>query len=505
MSRTLRFIAVIVSVCGFAAGLCASASAAPADTDRSFGQEGFVDLSHEGFYSVSDMAIGSDDSIYVLRSIVECTFGSCYALHAIRHLGPNGWLDGSFGSGGVSTALGASFETRRPGASLGLVGSRAVAAWTEQGQVVLRRLNPDGSLDGGFGGGGTARIDFGIPVDTVRIAVQGDGRIVVVAEPEAGYGSEAVMVACLTAQGAPDPTFNGGVPVITTLGSGFGGMALTSGGEVVLAGPRCCGVNGRAVHVARLDPVGAFDSGFGRAGQVFVDDVVGGVGVSAAVVSPNGRIYLAGSDRRNEDAFVLRLLPDGGLDRTFGHRGIAYMRGSHLDVTGIGLDRAGRLFIFGTATDPQEFESDRLAVLRRLENGRRDPSFAGGSLEHLDGGSTEVVSGGVQHGHKLVVLAQPGRCARECPSESTFLTRFIGGSGAPRCAGRSATIVGTRRADEISGTRHRDVIAALAGNDTVLGRGGDDIICGGRGNDRLIGGRGRDVLRGGPGRNSLRQ
>ena len=88
----------------------------------------------------------------------------------------------------------------------------------------------------------------------------------------------------------------------------------------------------------------------------------------------------------------------------------------------------------------------------------------------------------------------------------------------PTCAGREATIVGTRGRDVLRGTRRADVIAAGAGNDVVLGGGGADIICGGSGNDRLSGGSsndrvyggsgrdrvfgqsGRDVLNGGPGR-----
>ena len=92
-----------------------------------------------------------------------------------------------------------------------------------------------------------------------------------------------------------------------------------------------------------------------------------------------------------------------------------------------------------------------------------------------------------------------------------------------RCAGRSATVVGSTVRDRLTGTPGRDVISALGGNDVVRGRGGRDVICGGKGRDRLIGGRGsdrlfgqggrdlllggagRDVLRGGPGRDRQRQ
>ena len=94
---------------------------------------------------------------------------------------------------------------------------------------------------------------------------------------------------------------------------------------------------------------------------------------------------------------------------------------------------------------------------------------------------------------------------------------------AAKCAGRSATKVGTAGRDVISGTPGADVIAGLGGNDIIRGRGGRDLLCGGAGGDtlrggagkdrllgqagrdKLFGGGGRDVLKGGPGRDRQRQ
>jgi Calx-beta domain-containing protein/hemolysin type calcium-binding protein len=78
-----------------------------------------------------------------------------------------------------------------------------------------------------------------------------------------------------------------------------------------------------------------------------------------------------------------------------------------------------------------------------------------------------------------------------------------GGSTAVTCAGRRATIVGTRGRDILRGTRRADVIAARAGNDVITGLRGNDIVCAGAGNDRLYGGAGRDRLDGGRGRDLL--
>lgn len=101
---------------------------------------------------------------------------------------------------------------------------------------------------------------------------------------------------------------------------------------------------------------------------------------------------------------------------------------------------------------------------------------------------------------------------------------------AVKCGGRSATIVGTARADKIPGTSGRDVIVSLGGADRISSGGGNDLVCsgpggdivsmgrgadgafgaggpdrlrGGAGNDRLFGDGGRDLLNGGAGRDLL--
>jgi hypothetical protein len=91
-----------------------------------------------------------------------------------------------------------------------------------------------------------------------------------------------------------------------------------------------------------------------------------------------------------------------------------------------------------------------------------------------------------------------------------------------KCAGKTATIVGSAAKDVLRGTGRRDVIVARGGNDVVRGMRGDDVLCGGPGKDklfggpgkdklfgqggkdRLFGGPGRDMLVGGPGRDRLR-
>ena len=60
----------------------------------------------------------------------------------------------------------------------------------------------------------------------------------------------------------------------------------------------------------------------------------------------------------------------------------------------------------------------------------------------------------------------------------------------PKCFGKTATIVGTNKADLIIGTRKRDVIVAKGGADRIFGRGGNDLIDGGVGIDTCFQGLG---------------
>ena len=81
--------------------------------------------------------------------------------------------------------------------------------------------------------------------------------------------------------------------------------------------------------------------------------------------------------------------------------------------------------------------------------------------------------------------------------------QMLNGSVA-KCAGLTATIVGTQGDDVIDGTAGPDIINGLGGNDTIRGLLGNDIICGGKGNDIINGGKGKDTINGDNGRDILK-
>jgi hypothetical protein len=74
---------------------------------------------------------------------------------------------------------------------------------------------------------------------------------------------------------------------------------------------------------------------------------------------------------------------------------------------------------------------------------------------------------------------------------------------APKCAGHTATVVGTKGNDVLIGGSGADVIVGGGGDDIIRGAGGDDIICGNAGADVLLGDGGNDRLYGGSGDDRL--
>jgi uncharacterized delta-60 repeat protein len=503
-SRAGRVAAVLALVLTCLGIGCSIASAAPGDVDRTFGQEGVATITgDQGSYTAPiAMAVGPDNSIYVLRVLTKCTT-TCSTELLLTRLRPNGSVDGSFGAGGTSRMPG---KTGEQSAAVALAPEgKVVVASAEEGRLVLRRFNSDGTADGSFGLGGIVKSSLGILVERVQVAVEGDGKIVVAADAGAAYVPSPVAVARYTQLGASDPAFNGGLPVVTTFGSGLGGFDLTGDGRTIIAGPRCCSAMGNAVHLARLDASGRFDPSFGSRGQSFVDDVTRGASAGAVLALRNGRILVVGLGTQDQRAFALKLRPDGHLDRTFGRRGIAYVEGRFSSGVSATLDGHNHLLIAGNA--PTRRSGGRhVSLVRRLADGGRDLAFGGGSAVRLYSSlPAHLVAIDMQSHDRPVILVSKGECFRTCSSPQTAIVRYLGGPSRARCLRHEATIVGTRNADQLKGTPARDVIAALGGNDTVDGRGGNDLICGGGGNDRLTGGRGKDRFVPGSGHNQVRQ
>jgi uncharacterized delta-60 repeat protein len=233
-----------------------------------------------------------------------------------------------------------------------------------------------GDLDPSFGRGGLVRTELGSPNGASAIGLQPDGRIVVVGE----RSDSTLGVARYTADGHLDPSFaDGGIGrapnfqlshqlVTRNLSIGNdGSVNVLSGGLVGQGLPRWQGWS-----VSRWQAGGAPDQDFGS-------DGVAPLPLDAAMAissDPQGGLVVAGDE---DDTFaVVRLEVDGSIDPGFGDGGVAQIdfgREYSLATDIVALPD-GRFLVVGLSRLPGS--GDALAAVRLLPDGGLDPSFGDG-------------------------------------------------------------------------------------------------------------------------------
>jgi uncharacterized delta-60 repeat protein len=231
----------------------------------------------------------------------------------------SGSLDPSFGGDGIVLTDVSGVETERANAvTIDSLGRIVVAgsSWTDNYyDFTLARYNPDGSLDLGFGGGDGTTTGK-VAGDVSSMVLEADDDIVLV-----GDRSGDQVVARFDASGNPDTGFGSEGVVTTDLGGSDSGddVALDASGRIVVSGR-----SDADFGLARLMPDGTQDSGFGGDGVVTTEIVAGGFAEARALVIDSlGRIMAAGEVLPNPAEFgldlaVARYNPSGVLDPGFG-------------------------------------------------------------------------------------------------------------------------------------------------------------------------------------------
>ena len=184
-------------------------------------------------------------------------------------------------------------------------------------------------LDPSFGGG-LMTVDISPGKDVAAdVAVQDDGRVVVVATANWGSPQSDIYILRYLADGRPDTSFGTGGRVVLDRGEAETavGVAIQPDGGIVVAGNRNVPVGQGHMLVARLDPAGRLDPTF-AGGVVMVDPEVGELArpvASALALAADGKIVVAGTASKGstQGPSVTRFNTDGSLDATFGDRGFA--------------------------------------------------------------------------------------------------------------------------------------------------------------------------------------
>jgi len=273
----------------------------------------------------------------------------------------------------------------------------------------------DGDMDPFFGGGdGLVTTNFHNTLDEARaMAIQSDGKIVVVGTTHITGTNYNFSVARYNPDGSPDASFSFDGRLTTDIRNGSNdaasAVAIQTDGKIVAAGHE----TGWWAAV-RYNPDGTLDTSFANDGRVMgafctssctVDDDVRAVAIQPA----DGKIVLAGYHRKGgtADFGLMRLNPDGSYDTTFGDDGVVVT-----DFFG-GVDEAhavvirpdGKIIVGGFA-QISGFNYD-FAVAQYNANGSPDTTFSsdGKATVNFFGGDDGALAMAVQPTDGKIVLA----------------------------------------------------------------------------------------------------
>jgi uncharacterized delta-60 repeat protein len=307
----------------------------------------------------------------------------------VRYLA-NGNLDTTFGGTGkvlpAGSALGA-VALQKDGKIITAGSVRVVVSNLNTSDIRISRHLPNGSLDRTFDGDGIAQISFDeFNTETIRrILVQPDGRILL-----AGDSASQMLLARLNTNGSLDPTFGSNGRLITTLGgnrySSARAIALQSDGRIVVAG--VTGDTGTVVRsgLARFASDGSADPTFGIGGRVTTVISSTGSGFNDVQIQADGKLVAGGwAGMPDNRGFALaRYRTDGSLDTGFNGTGwIAVAPGPGIsEVFGIGLQANGAIITAGQVLGEYDYDF----LITRVEGG---PEI---SVEQPAG--TEIPNGG---------------------------------------------------------------------------------------------------------------
>ena len=265
---------------------------------------------------------------------------------------------------------------------------KIIAAGDSWPNTVLARFTPDGVLDSSFGESGKVFSNFGFDTNTINaIALQPDGKIVAAATSGTSFSNHAeVVVIRYQENGSFDDTFNGNGYVIIETGfsTAFGNaIAVQPDGKiVVVARVNNSNVNFK-VMVARFYTDGQLDISFGIEGVQLVSFGDGPSIASSMVLQPDGKIIVAGNLKKTPPPFgdfaLARLNENGALDHTFGNQGTVVTQLSMESnlIRDLNIQPDHKIVAVGTANlaigSPNS--SSSIGVVRYHPNGILDSSF----------------------------------------------------------------------------------------------------------------------------------
>jgi len=299
--------------------------------DNTFSSNGLLITNFNGKDLAFDIAIQPNRRIVVAGQVCAApnTKGACDL--AVARYNPDGTLDTSFsGDGKLTTDYGGSSNGSKGGIAIQPDGKILVGGFMYNGtdnDFAVYRYNANGSLDTTFSTDGKAKFGFGTgrQDNAEDIILQSNGKILVIGETcNSSNVNCDFAILRLNTNGALDKTFNGTGKVRTNMGADdkAWAVALQSDGRIVVVGGKYTSTLSYFA-VARYTTTGQLDPTFNTTGRRIFSVIPGTNSYASDVlVQPDNKIVIAGSAQNGQYDFALvRLNGNGSFNNTFNGSG----------------------------------------------------------------------------------------------------------------------------------------------------------------------------------------
>ena len=323
--------------------------------DSSFGSNGIVTTR---FFEDKDCAFSivlQPDGKVILAGITSTP--ESQDDFAIVRYNTDGSLDSTFGIGGkVNTDFG---DTERALAiALQSDGKIVVAGYRgtndDDFRPVVARYNANGSLDSSFDNDGKLVLPFTQGSRGFALVLDQDGKILVTGDMKTQETFDYdVMVFRLQPNGSLDPTF-GSDGLVTTdfdsiYDSGYA-IARQGDGKFIVAGSSYPDIT----ILSRYNNDGSLDINFGENGKVIANRTGDTESVSTVALQADGKILVGGSSytiSTQWDFILTRFMSDGNLDQSFGTAGVVVTDFGGVDKASSVVLQTNGFIILGGETD----------------------------------------------------------------------------------------------------------------------------------------------------------
>jgi uncharacterized delta-60 repeat protein len=420
------FLLCLVSACSSSSSNPTPAGKQQGDLDAAFNApDGYALYGGWNKDSYMGVAIQLDGKILASTGISNGTDSDV----AVLRYNPDGTPDPDFGTAGVFTYDSGNGDDCGRLVAVDVDGKITLTGYAHNGNdldILLMRLNANGTLDETFGADGIVLYDNAGRADYGRaIAVQSDGSILVAAR-STGDGTSIANILKFDRAGSLDASFglDGVVTYQGTKGNdGFRDLAVQPEGKIMVTGYTSTDA-GFEILTARYDANGSLDPSFGTDGVVQYDGGHKNAGARGIVIQEDGKLVVSGSNSNGTDLdiILLRYSPDGSLDPEFGSAGVMIYDSGAGNDNGrrLALQQGGRIVVVGNTHNGMDYDA---LVLRYDADGVADEDFgdAGVASYHLGQGDDWGEAVAIQRDQNMVVVGGIGS------TETQVLTmRIIG-------------------------------------------------------------------------------